>query len=59
MRKLISSRVISALDGKSKSKRTLEILGCTADKFRQYLESMFSPEMNWQNHGEVWEIDHI
>ena len=59
LRKLTTARVYLILNGKSKSKRTLEILGCTADKFRQYLESMFSPEMNWQNHGEVWEIDHI
>lgn len=59
LRKLATARVYLILNGKSKSKRTLEILGCTADEFRQYLESMFSPEMNWQNHGEIWEIDHI
>lgn len=58
-RMLISSRIRSALDGKSKPKGTIEILGCSIDEFKQHLESLFLPEMNWQNHGEVWEIDHI
>ena len=25
----------------------------------QYLEDLFLPEMDWNNHGNVWEIDHI
>ena len=25
----------------------------------QHLESQFTPEMNWNNFGEYWEIDHI
>lgn len=24
-----------------------------------HFESLFTPEMNWVNHGSVWEIDHI
>ena len=59
MRKLISSRVISALDGKNKSKRIVEILGCNIEEFKQHIESLFSPEMTWENHGDIWEIDHI
>ena len=29
------------------------------DKCKQHLESQFKPEMNWENHGKIWEIDHI
>jgi hypothetical protein len=34
-------------------------LGSTIEECRLYLESQFKPEMTWENHGEVWEIDHI
>jgi hypothetical protein len=27
--------------------------------FRNYIESKFTPEMNWHNHGIIWELDHI
>jgi hypothetical protein len=29
------------------------------EEYTQYLESQFTPEMNWDNYGEYWEIDHI
>lgn len=34
-------------------------LGCTIDELVQYLESKFRFDMNWENYGKVWEIDHI
>jgi len=46
----------------NKTKKTnsvLKLLGCTLVEFRQHLEQQFKPEMNWSNHGTVWEIDHI
>jgi hypothetical protein len=58
-RMLISSRIRSALDGKTKPKGTIEILGCSIEEFKIYLESSFLPEMTWENHGDIWEIDHI
>ncbi len=42
-----------------KSKKTLEILGCTYDKFIIHIESKFDENMNWTNHGSYWHIDHI
>lgn len=39
--------------------RTYEILGCTPDFFRQFLEHQFTPEMTWENYGSYWEIDHV
>ena len=59
LRKQLSTRIISELKGKIKSKKTVEILGCSFEKFKKHLESKFLPEMSWENHGIVWEIDHI
>lgn len=53
-------------NGKTKSKKTNEILGCSFDEFKIYLESKFEFWMNWQNRGLYngdfnygWDIDHI
>jgi hypothetical protein len=50
----------------SKNKKTCEILGCSFEEFKSYLESKFEPWMNWENrglyNGELnygWDIDHI
>ena len=43
---------------KSKSKKTLEYLGCDIETYREYLEKQFDDGMTWENYGE-WEIDHI
>jgi hypothetical protein len=29
------------------------------EEYTQYLEFKFTSEMNWDNYGEHWEIDHI
>lgn len=42
-----------------KLNKTLILLGCTIIEFKQHLEQQFKPEMNWLNHGIIWEIDHI
>ena len=43
----------------TKSKRTIEILGCSFDEFYKHLESKFDDKMNWGNQGTYWHIDHI
>jgi hypothetical protein len=52
--------------GFKKMSRTEEILGCTYEEFKQYLESKFEPWMTWDNKGLYngtpnygWDIDHI
>jgi len=52
--------------GYRKNSRTIEILGCTTEQFKQHLESQFEEWMNWDNHGLYngqfnygWDIDHI
>lgn len=34
-------------------------LGFNITDFKKYLEKQFTPEMNWDNYGSYWEIDHI
>ncbi len=52
--------------GYTKKSKTHEILGCSFEEFKIYLESKFEPWMNWENHGLYngelnygWDIDHI
>lgn len=33
--------------------------GCSPSEFRAHLQSQFLEEMSWENHGSVWEVDHI
>lgn len=42
-----------------KSKRTLDILGITFEKFKMYIELQFDGKMTWENYGSYLEIDHI
>ena len=42
-----------------KSKKTTEILGCTFEEFKLYLESKFDENMNWENQGTYWHMDHV
>jgi hypothetical protein len=42
-----------------KTSSILDIIDCSIKEFQIYLEKQFSPEMTWENHGEIWEIDHI
>ena len=48
-------RIHHALNGKSKSSSTINILGIDIDLYRRWLEFQFTPEMNWLN----FEIDHV
>ena len=55
----IRSRFWGALKNNSKSSSIIKLLGCNIKTLKIKLEQQFKPEMNWENHGEVWEIDHI
>jgi len=57
---ILRIRLLDALKNKvNKTTSSLSLLGCTLEQCKQYLESQFKPEMNWDNHGKIWEIDHI
>ena len=44
--------------GVQKKTRSVILLGCSINEFRQYLESKFISGMTWDNYG-TWHIDHI
>jgi hypothetical protein len=53
--------------GLKKNSLSQKILGCTFEEFKQHLESLWEPWMNWDNYGLYesnklnygWDIDHI
>ncbi len=60
IRCLLRKRIYKALHGKTKSKRTLELLGCSIEFLKAHLEKQFKSGMNWDNHSRTgWHIDHI
>lgn len=43
----------------TKSGKTFDLIGCTAEFARGYIEAQFKPGMTWANHGmHGWHIDH-
>ena len=59
--RLIGSHVRSSMknQGFKKTAKSAEYLGCTWETFKEYIEKQFTSGMTWENHGEVWELDHI
>ena len=57
----LRSRLYWAVRKADSSRKTSAIhsLGCSIDFLREYLETRFKVGMTWDNHGELWEIDHI
>ena len=52
-------------NGYTKKSKTYDILGCSYEDFKEYIESLWEPWMNWDNHGLYngsegygWDIDH-
>lgn len=58
LEKQIRHRVRLALKGVAQSYRTLQLIGCSIEQLREWLEAQFEPGMTWKNHGE-WHVDHI
>ena len=60
--KNLRTRIWSVLKGINKSKKTLELLGCSVEELKIHLEAQFEPGMTWDNHGKgsgKWNMDHI
>ena len=54
----LRSRIRVALKGICKSKKTIELLGCSLNQLKNHLQSKFQPGMSFSNYGS-WHIDHI
>jgi len=59
IKKILRSRLNTALKGLNKSFKTIELLDCSIDLFKQWLEYQFDVEMSWENQGTYWHIDHV
>jgi len=54
----LRKRMRKVLNGISKCEKTFDLLGCTPEYWKDYLEQRFKEGMSWDNYGE-WHIDHI
>ena len=61
----MSCRVRSSLRNKLSGKQTKngsgwsDLVGYTLNDLVKHLEGLFDDDMNWDNYGSAWEIDHI
>jgi hypothetical protein len=54
-RKMVSRYMLG-----EKSKRTQEIIGCSYEELKTYIENQFTEGMTWDNYGmDGWHVDHI
>ena len=58
-----SVRVTELLKKDKNRPSYLQLLGCSKDQLKSYLEEQFKPNMTWDNYGrkdgiESWELDH-
>lgn len=60
LKSLLRTRIYNFLKSKdlNKSTSTEQIIGCSFEYFKGYLESKFVEGMSWENQG-LWHIDHI
>lgn len=55
----LHKNVINSLQYSKSNFWCYTVLDFTYEQLRQHLESQFTPEMNWDNYGSYWELDHI
>jgi hypothetical protein len=56
----LRSRIRAALQGNTKSLATKQLIGCTPQFLKEYIEKQFINGMTWENYGyHGWHIDHI
>lgn len=59
------SQIHQALKGGIKSKRTMQLIGCTIEELKFEIEYLWQPGTSWDNYGfcknggRAWQIDHI
>ncbi|MGH7974956.1 MAG: hypothetical protein ACREBR_05480 [bacterium] len=56
---LLRVRLNMAIKRNQKKGSAVRDLGCSIPEFKKYIESKFYSNMTWDNHGMVWELDHI
>lgn len=56
LKKSLAARLRTVL---KKNNTTMSYIGCSIQYLRQWFEYNFTKEMNWDNYGSYWSIDHI
>jgi hypothetical protein len=56
LKKSLAQRLRSVL---IKNDNTMNYIGCNIQYLREWFEYNFTKEMNWDNYGSYWSIDHI
>jgi hypothetical protein len=61
VKQITRSRLYSSLKSKkiNKKQTTMDYIGCDINFLKLWIEFRFEPNMNWDNWGEVWHLDHI
>lgn len=54
----ITCRMRESLKGSKANRKWEELVDFTIDQLKFHLEKKFTPEMNWDNYGIYWHIDH-
>lgn len=56
----LRSAIYSAVKGRRRSRGLIDLLGCSVEFLKSYLEQRFSHGMSWDNYGRRgWHIDHV
>ena len=55
----MSSRIRNFVKSTAKYNGTINILGCTLNFFKSWIELNFDKNMSWDNYGKYWDLDHI
>ncbi len=59
LKQILRSRLNTAIKLNYKSGSAVRDLGCSIEFLVKYFETLFTPEMTWDNYVSYWEIDHI
>jgi hypothetical protein len=57
---LCRSRILKLINKTTKNEKSFNIIGCSPEFLKEYLEKQFKDGMSWDNYGFYgWHIDHI
>lgn len=59
MKKILRTRFNKTVTGKKISNSILRYLGVSLEYFLKWIEYQFDENMNWDNQGTYWDIDHV
>jgi hypothetical protein len=55
----MANSIRTAIKAQKAGRKWGELVGYTITDLMQHLEAQFTSEMNWENYGSYWHVDHI